>query len=438
MSYTADGIAGVSGSAGQGMTRAQWRMVLLASLGGALEYYDFVVYGFFAHYIAKQFFPEASSFIGLLLSFAVMAIGYFIRPLGGIVLSSIGDRYGRRRVFLVSIAVVSAVTFCMSFLPNYASWGIAAPIMLVLLRAVQGFCIGGEMPGAITYAVEATPARAGLAVGIIIATLNFAGLLANGVNVAVQTLLTPENAALYGWRIAFFLGGLFGLISYWMRRNLEESPEFKKMQGSVVKQPFRETIRTHGGAVLVGGLSIATMGGFTGIFYGHMPAFLAQQAGYVPRDAAVAQNISLIVGAFGLLAAAWLGDKIPRRHILRVSAALLVALSWPFYVALTSHSVNLIVLCSLAWLVFSLTAGTWGAVLADLFPVHVRFSGIALCYNVSVVVFSSFAPIVASVLIQETGSLNAPALYVAAISAIAFVASFGIRRAQVRAQQPAA
>nr|WP_240648383.1 MFS transporter [Pararobbsia silviterrae] len=435
---TADRSPGKAGETVQGMTRAQWRMVVLASLGGALEYYDFVVYGFFAHAIAKQFFPEASTFIGLMLSFSVMAIGYFIRPLGGIVLSSIGDRYGRRKVFLVSIAGVSAVTFCLSVLPSYATLGLAAPILLVLLRAIQGFCIGGEMPGAITYAVEATPTRAGLAVGVIIATLNFAGLLANGVNVAVQSLLSAENASLYGWRIAFFLGGVFGLISYWMRRNLEESPEFQKMQGAVVKQPFRETIRSHGGAVLIGGLSIATMGGFTGIFYGHMPTYLVQQAGYAPRAAAIAQNVALIVGAVGLLVAAWLGDWIPRRYILRVSAVLLAVLSWPFYAALTAHSMNLIVLCSLAWLAFSLASGTWGAVLADLFPVHVRFSGIALCYNVSVVLFSSFAPIVASLLTRVTGSPNAPALYVSAVSVIALLASFGIKGAQARAKRAGA
>jgi MHS family proline/betaine transporter-like MFS transporter len=410
-------------AASRGISRAQWKMILIASLGGSLEFYDFIVYGFFAHYIAAQFFPNASSVISLLFSFSVLAIGYVIRPLGGIVLSSWGDRYGRRPVFLVSIVVVTAATICLGLLPNYQSWGVTASILLIVLRMLQGFCVGGEMPGAITYAVEAAPERAGLAAGIIICAVNVGVLLATLVNLAVQTFLSSADAAAYGWRIAFLFGGACGIVSYWMRRNLDESPEFEQMQGAVAKQPFRETLRNHSRAVLAGVMSIAVMAGVNGILYGHMPAFLVQQLHYAPRTAAIAQNAYLVVSSFGLLFAGWLGDRVPRRHLLRLSALLLIVLSYPFYVALSTHTVDPVVLFVLAALVFSLASGTWASVLADHFPVQIRFSGIALSYNVAVVMFSGFAPLLATVLIRETGSLAAPAYYVIGASVVTLLAS---------------
>lgn len=423
---------GVSGHPESGeISRAQWKMILIASLGGSLEFYDFIVYGFFAQFIAAQFFPNASSVISLLFSFSVLAIGYVIRPFGGIVLSSWGDRYGRRPVFLGSIIVVTTVTICLGLLPNYQSWGLAAPILLILLRLVQGFCVGGEMPGAVTYAVEAAPRRAGLAAGIIICAVNTGVLLATLVNLGIQTWLTAADAAAYGWRIAFLFGGVCGVVSWWMRRNLDESPEFKEMRGAVEKQPFRETLRHHGKRVAVGALSIAVMAGINGILYGHMPAYLVQQLHYVPRTAALAQNAYLVVSSCGLLAAGWLGDKIPRRYLLRASAALLVVLTYPFYQALVKHTVDPVVLFVLAALVFSLASGTWASVLADLFPVQIRFSGIALSYNASVMLFSGFAPLAATMLIRQTGSLSAPAYYVIGASVITLAASLLLPVAQL-------
>ncbi|MGF6541908.1 MFS transporter [Paraburkholderia youngii] len=415
-----------------GLSRAQWKMILIASLGGSLEFYDFIVYGFFAHHIAAQFFPNASSLISMLAAFSVLAIGYVIRPLGGIVLSSWGDRYGRRPVFLGSIIVVTTATICLGLLPNFQSWGIAASILLILLRMLQGFCVGGEMPGAITYAVEAAPHRAGLAAGIIICAVNVGVLLATLVNLGIQTYLSSADAAAYGWRIAFLFGGFCGLLSYWMRRNLDESPEFKEMHGAVARQPFRETLRHHGKAVAAGALTIAVMAGVNGILYGHMPAFLVQQLHYAPQTAAIAQNAYLVVSSFGLLAAGWLGDKIARRYLLRTSAALLIVLSYPFYWALVNHTVDPVVLFVLAAVVFSLASGTWPSVLADQFPVQVRFSGIALAYNISVVVFSGFAPLLATMLVRATGSLTAPAYYVVGTCAVALLASFALPRDSLR------
>lgn len=409
-----------------GLSFAQWKMILIASLGGSLEYYDFIVYGLFAHNLAAQFFPTHSAFLSTLLSLSVFAIGYVIRPLGGIVLSGWGDRYGRRPVFLVSIFVVTLATIALGVLPGYDRWGMFAPALLVLLRMLQGFCVGGEMPGAITYAVEAAPHRAGIAGAAIICAINVGVLLATFVNFCIQNTLSPADAGAHGWRIAFLFGGLCGIASFWMRRNLDESPEFKEMQQGVVRQPLVETLRHHARAVFAGALTIAVMAAVTGILYGHMPVYLIQQLHYGPREVALAQNVLLGVSVPAVLFSGWLADRITRRLLLQLSALLLIALAWPFYQALVHHSASLVTLFAVAALVFALSSGTWPSILADQFPVHVRYTGIALAYNLAVVLFSGFGPLIATLLIRTTDSLAGPAWYVIAVCAVSFVASLAL------------
>src|SRR5215468_3482517 len=233
----------------QSLSRSQWRVISLASLGGSLEYYDFIIYGIFAQYIARQFFPANDPNVSLILSFSVLALGFLARPLGGLVLSGLGDRYGRRPVFLGSLFCTTAATIAIGVLPSYETWGLAAPLLLVTLRLVQGICLGGELPGALTYAVEAAPQRAGLACGVIIFCVNGGVLVATLVNLGIQHALPLDDVASYGWRIAFSLGGFIGCISYVLRRYLEESPEFLRMH-AVAKNPIRELFQEHAGAVL--------------------------------------------------------------------------------------------------------------------------------------------------------------------------------------------
>jgi MFS family permease len=198
-------------------------MILLASLGGALELYDFVVFGVFASSIGAAFFPTAHPLVSQMLAYAGFAIGYFARPVGGIVLGHFGDRVGRRNVFVGSMLVVSLVTLAMGLLPTYAQWGAAAPLLLLVLRMVQGFCLGGEIPGAITYAVETVPQRASLVCGVVFACVNAGVLLATLVNLGAQELLPPAALPGWGWRIGFLVGGLRGCwasgsAGHWKRR----------------------------------------------------------------------------------------------------------------------------------------------------------------------------------------------------------------------------
>lgn len=405
------------------LTRSQWRIITLASLGGSLEYYDFIIYGIFAQYIAKQFFPASDPYVSLLLSFSVLALGFLARPLGGIVLSTLGDRYGRRPVFLGSLVCTTASTILIGLLPSYETLGLAAPLTLVALRLVQGICLGGELPGALTYAVEAAPRRSGLACGFIILCVNVGVLVATLVNLGIQAALPPADVASYGWRIAFLLGGLIGCVSYILRRSLEESPEFLRMHAPA-KNPIRELLREHWKAVLTAAGVVAVVGGFNGMLYGFVPAYLVQTLHYSPSQTALAMMTALLVSSAGLIVAGWAGDYLPRHVVLRIGSGLLVLVVIPIWSRITAGNGQLVLLMGALSLAFAISSGIWPSIVANLFPTRVRFSGIALSYNVSITVLSGFAPLVASAMIEWSGMLSAPALYIAACTLLTFASTF--------------
>ena len=415
----------------QSLSRSQWRVVSLASLGGSLEYYDFIIYSIFAQYIARQFFPTNDPFVSLILAFSVLTLGFLARPLGGIVLSWLGDRYGRRPVFLGSLFTTTAATILIGLLPSYESWGVAAPLLLVLLRMVQGICLGGELPGALTYAVEAAPQRAGLACAVIILCVNAGVLVATFVNLGIQYSMPPADVASYGWRIAFLLGGFMGCVSYMLRRSLEESPEFLGMH-AVSKNPIRELLQEHGAAVLAAAGVAAVVGGFTGILYGFVPAYLVHSLHYSPSDTALALTTALLVSSAGVIVVGWAGDHLPRHIILRVGTALLIVTVIPIWSLITGGSENLVLLLGALGLVFSISSGIWPSIIATLFPTRVRFSGIAFSYNLCITILSGFAPLAASTMIERTGVVAAPAIYIAACAVLTFVSTFAVARLACR------
>lgn len=417
------------GAAEQGrLSWREWRVIILASLGGALEYYDFVVYGIFAKYIASAFFPSNDPLVSLMLSFAVFAVGYIARPLGGVVLAHFGDKYGRRRVFIASILLMSASTFGMGLLPTAATWGIAATMLMILLRLTQGFCLGGELPGAITYVVETAPKRAGLACGVIFVCVNSGVMLAALFSLIVHETMTPEEVGAWGWRIAFLIGGALGLISFWLRLSLEESPEFEAMRHTAAKQPLGELVRSHPGPIFVGIAIVASMAGFNGLLFAHLPAYLTTVLKYDSVEAMTAQNVCLAVISVGNLFWAWLGDKIPRRYLLMAGSALVALLAAPFYHAAADRTVGLIPLVVIAGIVGSLFLGTFAAILADLYPTRIRFSGVAVSMNLGVTIFSGAAPLAATWLISATGSPAGPGYFMTVAALIGLGGSLFLKR----------
>jgi len=399
------------------------RIVLLASLGGTLEFYDFVIFGVFAKDIADAIFPNSSPMVSLMASFGAFATGYLARPIGGIVLSHFGDRFGRRRVFLGSLFVMSGATIGMGVAPSYAQWGAAASAFVVALRLLQGFCLGGELPGALTYVVETAPRIAPFVCGVVFACVTTGVAAATAVSLAVRSLLPPATAPLYAWRIAFVIGGLGGIVSFALRRSLEESPEFSKMRALALRRPFSELLRTHTANVVVGCALLAPTACFTGLFFSHLPAYLTAVLHYDPRYAVYAQTIGVIAHAAAILLVGWMAERVAPRTLLRVGCVLLLALAYPFYEALETRALGLTAVLVLAGICGGFTNGTFAVLLTDLFPTRIRFSGVALGFNVAFTIFSGMSPLAATTLIRDTGSATAPSLLVVSGAALGLIAS---------------
>jgi MFS transporter, MHS family, proline/betaine transporter len=411
------------------VSHSDWRVILLASLGGALEFYDFVIYSQFAQYIGRAFFPNDDPLISLVVSFSVFAVGYFARPLGGIFFSHIGDRIGRRRVLVITILLMSGATTAIGLLPTYAQWGVTASILLVLLRVIQGFCLGGELPGAIAYVVETAPRRSGFSVGIIFFCVNSGVFLAALLNLVVHETLGVEEIGTWGWRIGFLFGGVLGIISFFLRLSLEESKEFSRIRAVAGSSavPFAELMRTYPKAVVVGTAILAVTAGFNGLLFA-MPAFLPQTMGYEAVAAIEAQNVGLAIYSIGLLSVSWLSDRMSRKAIVLTGTTLLMLLSFPFFTAAEAHSVNLVMLFAIAGVVASFCTGTVIAIAADLFPTRIRFTGVALSFNLSFTFFSGLAPVVAALLVQNTGVAATAAWYMIGCAVITFVTAFVMHR----------
>jgi MFS family permease len=410
------------------ISRAGWRIVLLASLGGTLEFYDFVVFGVFANDLADAIFPSSSPLVGLMQSYGAFAAGYLARPIGGIVLGHFGDRYGRRNVFLLSLFVMSGATVAMGLVPTYATWGPAASATMLLLRFLQGFCIGGELPGALTYVVETAPRQSPLVCGVVFACVTYGVAVATAVSVAVRTFLPADLVPIYGWRIAFVLGGLGGIVSFVARRKMEESPEFMKMKALAAKQPFSEVLKSHRMPVLIGVGFIAISGGFNGLYFAHMPGYLTRVLGYDARQAVVSATISVVIHATMIFVVGWLAGRISPRTLMRIGAAGLLLLGYPFYTALAAKPDSPTLLLVGIGLVAALVNGTYATLLTDLFPTRIRFSGVALAFNLGFTTFSGTAPLVATTLIRDAGTPVAPALILVVCGLLTFAATMGHAR----------
>jgi MFS family permease len=252
--------------------------------------------------------------------------------------------------------------------------------------------------------------------------------VATGVSLSVRTMLDPASVPIYGWRIAFVLGGLAGILSFLLRRSLEESPEFARMRSLALKQPFRELLRTHSPNVLVGVTGLAATACFTGLFFSHLPAYLSAVLKYDPRQAVLSQTIGVVLHALAIFVVGWIADRVPPRYLLRTGALLLALLAYPFYAALEARSVNLTVILAVAGILGGLANGTFAVMLTDLFPTRIRFSGVALGFNIAFTVFSGMAPLVATTLIRETGSPAAPGILMAGCGVLALLGSLWAER----------
>ncbi|MFM0694277.1 putative MFS family arabinose efflux permease [Paraburkholderia sp. GV068] len=404
--------------------RHRWT-VLVASTGGALEVFDFVIYGFFAQNIGAEFFPRQMGVSGQTLSFTVLAAGYLSRPLGGIVLGHFGDKYGRRIVFISSAMIAAVSTLLIGMLPSYAVWGATASVLLLALRLVQGLCLGGELPGAVIYAVETARGRPGFICGIVFVAVNLALLLATTVNMVVQSMLATDRISASGWRIGFLIGGMVGLLSFALRRTLAETDEYAQAIGARHREPLAVLFRSHLRPVAAGVAACSLVGASSGMFIGFMPSYL-QGLHYEAREIGSAQILYLIAVAACILITSYVGDLLPRYYVFRAGTVLSALLTPIFFIAAARYHVNLTAWFILAGTVTSLANGVYACAIAEMFPVDVRFSGLATAMNLGLAASLGLTPLAAH--IAASNAHWNPGLPLVACAAFAFAASFGMRR----------
>ena len=400
--------------------RATERKTVIAGLAGnVLEWYDFGVYGFFAAAIGSQFFPAHDPAVSLIASFGVFAIGFLARPLGGMVFGHVGDKLGRRAAVVSSVVSMAVPTCLMALLPTYAQIGLAAPLLLILLRLAQGLAVGGEYTTSLVLLVEqALPSRRGR-VGSFAPFGAFGGLLlGSAIGWAITNSITAEQAAIWGWRLAFVMGLAIGVIVFLIRRRLPREPVITAPKTETA--PLIDAFRTQKWAMLqVIGFNLSTAVGFYLCFV--FSTTWLHQVAAVPVPIALLLNsigLGLMMAMTPFLGA--LSDRFGRKLVLFTGGIGLILFSVPLLGWMGHGTILSIVTGQFGLEIFvGCFAGAAPAFMVEAFPKHVRCSGLSVGYNLSMSIFGGTVPMVSVYLITATGNALSPAWYLAAVSIIA-------------------
>jgi MHS family proline/betaine transporter-like MFS transporter len=410
-----------------GSRQNSWRAVVAASIGNALEWFDLVVYGFFAVTISKLFFPAGNDTVSLLLTLGTFGVSFFMRPLGAIVIGAYSDRAGRKAALTLSIALMMGGTLIIAILPTYRSIGLAAPLILVLARLMQGFSAGGEFGSATAFLAEHVPGRRGFYASWQMASQGLTTLLAAGFGALLTGSLSPEQMSSWGWRVPFVFGLLIGPVAFYIRTKLDETPEF--LAAETTQTPLRDTFATQKVRLVIA-MGVVILGTVSAYLMLFMPTYGVRQLGLAPSVAFAAIAVTgLIQMVFSPVAGHW-SDLHGRTRIMLWAAVLLLVLVYPAFAFLIAHPSfgSLIV-----WqIVFGfLVSGYFGAtpgLLSEIFPVQTRTTGMSLAYNIAVTIFGGFGPFIIAWLISVTGSKAAPSYYVMFAALLSIAALIGARR----------
>lgn len=397
----------------------QRKVVLLSSMGGLLEFYDFTIYGLFAGYFAHQFFPAHDEFISIIASYSVFVVGYVVRPVGGIIFSHIGDAIGRKTVLIMTMVLMGVASVGIALLPTYEQIGIYAPALMLLFRLIQGLAIGGELPSMIVYVSESMPDKRAQGMGGIFSG-TVAGLIPGMlINLAIVKFLTPEAINSYGWRIPFLVGGLLCFIAYRVRRELHESIAFKKVHKHE-SLPFAELLQHHLGKVLIGAGLVSIMATPIILAIIFMPTYLTK---IVKADPSAVSQAVLIATFISVASIYIMGKLLNTQNLFKLSYISLVGLLLSAVICYSMIAMNLNLIIALA--IFAVFQGFLVTIppifLSHLFPIEVRLTGVALSYNISFVLFGGVTPIVVTSVIEKTGMIYFTPVLVLLVS-ILFVA----------------
>lgn len=406
--------------------REKVKVVLLCSAGGLLEFFDFVIFALLATQISQVFFSIQNNITALLATFTTFAVGYLARPLGGIIFGHFGDKYGRKITFTYSILIMAISTFAIGLIPSYESIGIFAAILLILLRLLQGLCIGGEIPGAITYISEFWPQYKGFANSLVFFFL----LNGTGVGFAFMALLTyyftNEQLIDWGWRIPFLIGGIFGLLAYKLRKQLIELPSFSAYLSKEHKLPIFFVLHKQTRSLIFACILTAFSSMPLVMFFIFLPSYLSKVVKQDIVDINLKNSVAILFASILCVLIGFISDyyQVKRMKLLYGYIFSALVLSFPiFWIYNHQPQWSFIALCFSAF-ILALNWATTPAILASLFSSRTRYSAIGFSYSVGIGIVSGITPVLLIAGIDFMHNTMIPAYVLCAAALSCFIAIY--------------
>lgn len=391
------------------------KAILASIVGNVMEWYDFALYGFMATIIANLFFPNESQLVSLVATYGIFAAGFIMRPIGAIFFGILGDKIGRSRTMMISLIMMVIPTFCLGLLPTYEKIGIFAPILLIIIRLVQGISVGGELPSSATFLVESSPKNQRGRSG---SWTNFGStlgvLLGSGMATLTITLLDDTVVMAWGWRMPFLFGGLLGCLAIFLRKGLSKSEHFQKYIKKKSKQsPLKEAFTT--------GLKETTQGFLFASSYGvvyystmvYLPTWISNQTSIPLKESMFFNTMTFIIVVPLIILAGWISDRyIKRTHFIALSMGICTVLVIPAALWMTSGGIAAAFISQLIFgILMAIPLGVAPALFVELFPTSHRLTGYSISFNLGMGIVGGTTPMLVTWLIARTGMSIAPALY---------------------------
>ena len=387
------------------------RAALAGLIGNVLEWFDFAVYGYFATDIGRQFFPKSNATAQQLLAFGVFAIGFFARPVGSVVLGWVGDRIGRRALLTLSIALMGGATLVMGLLPTYAQIGLGAPILLVTMRVIQGFSVGGEFTGSMVFTTESSsPLMRGLVSSSTAAGVTIGFILGSGSAWAINALLRPEHVSNWGWRVPFLASVFFCVAGWLLRSGLHETAE--GLKATQIRPPLISSVIADWKPMLQTFGIVATT---NAAYYLTFTYMVERRKALAPQGSVflLANTLSLLFVLLAKPFGGWLSDRIGRRRLMLILMFAMIALIYPaFQIMFLGTPRQFILAQVLLAIPIGMALGLQGAMLVEIFPLRTRVTSMSIAYSVTLAAAGGTAPLVSAWLIEVLGQPLAPAYYV--------------------------
>lgn len=417
------------------MDKKQERRIWLASLvGSSIEWFDYFLYATVAGLVFNQvFFVSEDPTVGLLLSYASLALAFFIRPFGGIIFSHIGDKIGRKKTLIMTLSLMGGATFLMGVLPTYQAIGVAAPILLVSLRLIQGLGIGGEWGGALLLAYEyAPPEKRGLYGSIPQMGVTIGMFLGTGALTFITFVISIDAFVSWGWRVPFILSAFLVLFGFWIRKGIDETPDFKNLKesGEVVKVPLFETLKTHWREVLIAiGAKVVETAPFY-IFGTFVISYATTQLDFTYVEALIAVMVATVVTTVLIPIMGSLSDKVGRKKMYIYGVLVMFIYAFPYFLLLHQGTFITLLISTVIGLgvIWAPITAVLGTMFSEIFDAKVRYTGITLGYQIGAALAGGTAPLVATALLLEFNNSWIPiALYIMLTAIISLISVWAIR-----------